>query len=674
MQKEYLPKFSKIDPKQITAHLESLLKQNLEALEKILAANRSYTWENLMLPFEEVEDQLHRFWSPIAHLHAVADNPDLRSAYNAAIPLLTDYHIKIVQNEKLFAAIQNLAENHFDQLDPAQQMVLKHNLRDFRLAGVNLPAQEKAKFAELTSQLANLQTKFEENLLDATEGWYKHVTDPQELAGIAEIAVKAAKAAAQSRNLTGWVFSLEAPSYLAVMSRADSRSLREEMYVAFSTRASDQGPHANRWDNSAVMQKILACRLERTQLLGFSNFAEESLATKMAKSSEEVLDFLNRLRQAVYDKAKAEFNRLQEFAKETDGLEILKPWDVAYYSEKLRQKNYDFSQELLREYFPIEKVLTGLFTITQKLYGLHFKKLTDVEFWHKDVDCYAIYDEQQQLRSYFYLDLYARPNKRGGAWMDEYCVRRRRIDGSIQHPVAYVNCNFQAPLQDTPALLTHDDVSTLFHEFGHGLQHMLSTIDYAGVSGINGIPWDAVEVASQFFENWVWEKPGLELLTQHYKTGEALPEYLFIQLLNAKHFQSAIQFLRQLELALFDFELHVQFKTEDEAAIQHILNAVRAKTSLLPIPEFNRFQHSFGHIFGGGYAAGYYSYKWAEVLASDAFSLFKEQGIFDQTVSKLFMNLFLEKGGSVDPLELFIKFRGRPPQIEALLKQEGILA
>ncbi len=468
--------------------------------------------------------------------------------------------------------------------------------------------------------------------------------------------------------------ALEAPSYLAVMSRADSRALREEMYIAFCTRASDQGPQAGRWDNSAVMQKILECRLERTQLLGLPHFAAESLATKMAQSSEEVLNFLNHLREAVYDKAKAEFNCLQQFAKETDGLEALKPWDIAYYSEKLRKKNYDFSQDLLREYFPIEKVLTGLFAITQKLYGLNFKKLVNVEVWHKDVDCYAIYDEQQQVRSYFYLDLYARPNKRGGAWMDEYCVRRRRVDGSIQYPVAYVNCNFQAPLHDTPALLTHDDVSTLFHEFGHALQHMLSTIDYAGVSGINGIPWDAVEIASQFFENWVWEKPGLALLTQHYKTGEPLPEYLFTKLLNAKHFQSAIQFLRQLELALFDFELHVQFKKEDQEAIQRILNAVRARTSLLPIPEFNRFQHSFGHIFGGGYAAGYYSYKWAEVLASDAFSLFKERGIFDQAVSKLFMHLFLEKGGSIDPLALFIEFRGRPPQIEALLRQEGILA
>lgn len=672
MEIKNLPSFNKIDPHQIFSQLENLLNLNLKTLENLLSTNQHFTWENLMLPLEEMDDQLHRFWSPVAHLHAVADNPALRTAYSAAIPLLTDYHTKIGQNETLYAAIQFIADTEFEHLDSAQKMVIKLSLRDFKLAGVALPPEKKLRFAELSNELAKLQTQFEENLLDATEGWSKHLTDEKQVSGISELALKAAAATAEQKKLPGWVFTLEAPSYLAVMSRADSRALREEMYTAYITRASDQGPGAGRWDNSEVMQKILECRLERAHLLGFNNFAEESLATKMAKTPEEVLDFLNRLLLAASAKAKDEFTKLEKFAEELDGLANLKPWDIAYYSEKLRRKNYDFSQEMLREYFPIEKVLSGLFSITQQLYGLTIEKINEVDVWHSDVSVYAIYDENRELRSYFYLDLYARPNKRGGAWMDEYCVRRRRSDNSVQHPVAYINCNFQAPLKDTPALLTHDEVATLFHEFGHGLQHMLSTIDYSGVSGINGIPWDAVEVASQFYENWTWEKQGLNFLTKHYKTGDSLPENLFEKLIKAKNFQTAILMLRQLELALFDFEIHLKFKSNDKNLIQTVLNQVRSRTFLLPVPEFNRFQHSFGHIFGGGYAAGYYSYKWAEVLASDAFSLFKERGIFDQVTSKKFMNLFLEKGGSVEPLELFIEFRGRPPEIKALLQQEAI--
>jgi oligopeptidase A len=672
MTKNNLPKFSEIKPDLIIHQLETLIKQNLQTLETLLDSQTSFTWDNLMHPLEEMEDRLHHFWSPIAHLHNVADNPSLRNAFNSAIPLLTEYHTKLGQNERLFSAIEQLAKTQMHQLDTAQKMAMHLALRDFKLAGVALPPEKKLRFAELSNELAQLQTQFEENLLDATEGWIKHITDPQEIAGIPELAQKAAIDAAKKRNLNGWVFTLEAPSYLSIMSHANSSALREEIYMAYVTRASDQGPNAGRWDNSAIMQKIMMARLERAQLLGFKHFTEESLATKMAKTPEEVLDFLDRLLVAVKNKAQSEFATLQKFAKTEGNITELKPWDTAFYSEKLRRKNYDFSQEMLREYFPLDQVLAGLFAITQRLFGLSMKKMEDADVWCPEAACYAVYDQHGQLRSYFYLDLFVRHNKRGGAWMDEYCVRRRRLDGSIQYPVAFINGNFQAPVQNMPSLLTHDEVVTLFHEFGHGLQHMLSTMDYASVSGINGIPWDAVEVASQFYENWTWEKPALDYLTRHYKNAEPLPPAFLTKLMNAKNFQSALQMMRQIELALFDFLLHLRFDSQVTNCIQNILEEVRSQTAFMPTPTFNRFQHSFGHIFGGGYAAGYYSYKWAEVMASDAFSLFKEQGIFNETISQKFMHLFLEKGGSVEPLDLFIQFRGHPPKIEALLQQEGI--
>ncbi len=669
-----LPQFNTIDPAMITSQLQQILDENRQTLEELLQKTQPFTWQNCLYPLEDLEERLHHFWSPISHLNAVANNPALREAYNAGLPMLTDYHTELGHNQALYQAITQIAESEaFNHFDSAQKMVIKHYLRDFKLAGVSLPPAQKQRFAELSKQSSQLGTRFEENVLDATEGWVKHITDPHELAGIPEIAVHAAHAAAEQKQLPGWLFTLEAPSYLAIMLHADSASLRQEMYTAFVTRASDQGPQAGRWDNSKIIQEMLENRLEKAQLLGFKNYAELSLATKMVSAPQQVLDFLQSLLDASRSKAIKEFAEVQEFAANQTGEQNLQPWDVGYYSEKLRKQRYDISQEELRAYFPLEKVLTGLFTIVQRLFGMSCQPVEGVDVWRPDVRCYAMYDSQNQLRSYFYIDLYARPHKRGGAWMDEYCGRRRLPDGSLQIPVAFLTCNFQAPVGKMPSLLTHDEVETLFHEFGHCLQHMLTQVDYTPVAGINGIPWDAVELPSQILENWAWEKECIQMIAEHYLTRQPLPEELFQRMRTAKNFQQAMQMLRQIEFALFDFRLHMRFDPQQHHQVQKILDSVRQQTALLPIPAFNRFQNSFAHIFGGGYAAGYYSYKWAEVMASDAFDLFLEKGIFDPETSQKFLHTFLESGGSVEPLELFIQFRSRPPQTEALLRQSGIV-
>lgn len=673
MKTNQLPSFASVVPEKIATQLQQLLDKNRESLKELLAQPGPFTWENLLYPLEELEDKVHHFWSPISHLNAVANTPALREGYNAGLPLLTDYHTELGHNQTLYQAVVQIAESEaYAHFDVAQKMVIKHLLRDFKLAGISLPAAQKQRFAELSKELSQLGTRFEENVLDATEGWVKLITDLGELKGLSEIALQAAQATAAQRGLTGWLFTLEAPSYLAVMLHADSAELRRDMYTAFVTRASGEGPQAGRWDNTAVMQEMLTKRLERAQLLGFNNFAEQSIVSKMVSSPQQVLDFLEHLLEASRPKAQQEFKELQAFAAEQTGQRVLEPWDIAYYTEKLRQQRYAISQDELRAYFPLEKVLTGLFSIVNRLFGVSFKRMDHVETWHPDVACYALFDRNNQLRSVFYIDLYARPNKRGGAWMDEYCGRRRLANGDIQVPVAYLTCNFQAPVGETPSLLTHEEVETLFHELGHCLQHMLTQVNYSAVSGINGIPWDAVELPSQFLENWAWEKESIQYIAEHYLTHQPLPEELFQRMWRAKNFQQAIQILRQIEFALFDFKLHIHFDPHEKNQIKQILNQVRERTALLPIPIFNCFQNSFTHIFGGGYAAGYYSYKWAEVMASDAFDLFLEKGIFDPKTSQSFLRTFLESGGAVEPLELFIQFRGRPPQVEALLRQSGI--
>lgn len=672
--KTTLPTFSNIKLDTFESELDLQLIKNRTQLKNLLAQKTPPTWETLLQPMEEMEDELQALWAPISHLHSVADSEKLREVYNACLIKLSDYQMEMMQNTALFHAIESIAESqNFKLLDTAQKKIISNALRDFKLAGVHLEPTAKKRFADLNQQMAKLSTKFQEHVLDATQSWSRHVTDAKELSGLPEHAIAAAKQTAELKKLSGWLFTLDMPSYLAVMTYADSEPLRREMYFAYTTRASDQGPDADKWDNGPVMKEILATRLEMAQLLDLKNYAEYSLATKMAKTPDEVLNFLQELSQASLKKARNELEELKQFTKEKYNHDNLSVWDLSYYSEKLRQHAYDVSKEEFRPYFPDTHVVPGLFAIIKRLYGMTFSKVENPDVWNEHVQLFSIQDEQKNLRGYLYLDLYARQGKRDGAWMTDAYARRKLLNGDIQTPIGFVTCNFNAPVGNDPALLTHDDVTTLFHECGHAVQHLLTTVDHSGVAGITGIPWDAVEIASQFMENWCWEKPGVDLIAQHYKTKESLPADLFNKLIRAKNFQSAMQMVRQLQFALFDFRLHLEYDpAKKENQIQTILDEVRQTLLVFPTPDWNRFQHGFSHIFGGGYAAGYYSYKWAEVLACDAFSLFEERGIFDRKTGDAFLHTFLESGGAKEPMDLFIQFRGRPPKIDALLRHNGI--
>lgn len=667
-----LPQFSNINLSTVPTEVTELLKKNRQKIDALVSQSH-YSWDTLMQPMSELSAELHRFWSKISHMNAVVNSDELRKVYNECLPKLSEYSTEISHNQKLYKAIQSIADSaEFEELDIAHQKVIENELRDFELSGVALPPEQKKRFATLVKELSQLTTKFEENLLDATNQWKKHVTHENALAGLPEHTVLQAQQRAEQENQEGWLLTLEPPCYLAIMMYADLRELRHEVYHAYSTRASDQNPAQSNWDNSDVMHSILEKRLELAKLLGFKNFAQESLATKMADQPHKVMDFLDQLAKASYTKAQLEFKALGEFAKEELGLYPLEAWDVAYTTEKLRQHRYHLSQEELKPYFCEQNVTQGLFDIVSRLFKITLREVKNVDTWHPDVKCFALYSEKNKLISYCYFDLYARAQKRGGAWMDDYSSRYRLADGSFEIPVAFVTCNFNAPTQNTPALFTHDEVITLFHEFGHALQHMLTTVDCLEVSGINGIPWDAVELASQFLENWAWQKESLALFAKHYQSGELLPDELFTKLNNAKNFQSAMQMVRQLEFSLFDFRLHLEFDPKEKNQVQKILDEVRKQVSVVPIPKFNRFQHGFSHIFAGGYAAGYYSYKWAEVMASDAFSLFLEKGIFDAESARKFLIYILQPGGSEDPAILFARYRGREPQVDALLVQSGI--
>ena len=668
-----LPNFSQFKTDHIEPTIDSLLDANRKALSSLLERNTHYSWDNLLQPLEDCEDRLNRAWSPVSHLHSVADNEQLRAAYNACLPKLTEYATELGQNEDLYRAYKQIRESdEFPHLEQAQQKIIDNALRDFRLSGIGLELAKRQQFKQVRQQLSQLQTKFEENLLDATQAWSKHIEDKSKLQGLPESALALAAQNAKREDKSGWLFTLDSPSYMPVLQYAEDTSLRQEMYQAYATRASEQGPHAGKWDNSDVMQEILALRQQMAALLGFNSYADYSLVLKMANSTDEVLDFLNDLAARSKLVAKAELAALQDFAREHFQLEKLEAWDIPYYSEKLRQHTFSFSQEELRPYFAVPQVLKGMFEVVKRLFGLVIKEKKGIDVWHPDVLFFQIYDGENELRGSFYLDIYARSHKRGGAWMDE-CVVRKRIAGALQRPVAYLTCNFTPPIGSDPSLLTHDDVITLFHEFGHGLHHMLTQIDFSGVSGINGVPWDAVELPSQFMENWCWEADSLDLIACHYQTGEALPPALFDKILQAKNFHSGLQMLRQLELALFDFHLHLARQANNSAEIQALLDKIRKQIAVIRPPDYNRLQHSFSHIFAGGYAAGYYSYKWAEVLSADAFSKFEENGIFDKTTGQQFLHSILEQGGARDPMELFVKFRGRKPSIEPLLRQSGIL-
>ena len=665
-----LPLFSSIKPAQIKPAIEKAIAKCKLEIDEVVAS-KDYSYANLVLRLEEVDDNLNKMWSPVSHMNSVVSSDELREAHDACLPLLSEYGTWVGQHEGLYNAYVAIKDsNEYAGLDEQRQKVIDNAIRDFTLSGVALPSEEKKRYADIQAKLSELSSTFSNNVMDATMGWSKHVTDEATLSGMPESARDAAAQAAHQKDLQGWLFTLDIPSYLPVMLYADNAELREEMYRAYATKASDQGPNAGKWDNTDIIQQTLALRSEIAQLLGFGSYSERSLATKMAESTDQVTGFLRDLAAKSKPQAERELEEVRAYAKDTHGVTELNAWDLPYYSEKLKQEKYTISDEMLRPYFPEDKVLSGLFEVVHRLYGLKIIEQPGIDTWHKDVRYFTITDSADALRGSFYLDLYARAKKRGGAWMDECRVRREKLDGELQLPVAYLTCNFNAPVGDKPALFTHDEVVTLFHEFGHGIHHMLTKMSVAGVSGINGVPWDAVELPSQFLENWCWEEDALNFISGHFETDEPLPADLLDRMLAARDYQAAMQMVRQLEFSLFDFLLHSE--SGDNVDVQAILNSVRAEVAVNTPPAFNRFQHSFGHIFAGGYAAGYYSYKWAEVLSADAYSKFEEDGIFNQETGKAFLENILEMGGSRAPMDLFVAFRGREPNVDALLRHSGI--
>jgi oligopeptidase A len=662
-----LPAFSSIEPGQVEPALRSLLDGNRAEIAALLQSGAD-TWDTLIAPIERMHHRLARAWSPVGHLNGVMNSDALRAAYNACLPLLTTYHTELGQNAELCAAYQRLADRDGASLSPEQHKVVENALRDFRLAGVALPPEQKQRFREVMEKLAAAQAKFDENVLDATNAWSRTVTDEGELAGLPAHVVHRAREAAAAAGSDGWLLALDAPTYQAVLTHASTESLRREFYEAWVTRASDRGPHAGQWDNGPLMTEILSLRHEAANLVGFGNFAEYSLATKMARDPAEVLDFLQRLARVSRSAAQREFEELERYAGRT-----LSAWDVAYFSERMRHERLRVSEEALRPYFPLPRVLAGLFAVIHRLYGVRIVANPSVEVYHPDVRYFDVLDRDDTPRGGFFLDLYARPKKRGGAWMDE-CVGRIRLGGSSALPIAYLVCNFSPPAGERPSQLTHYEVLTLFHEFGHGLHHLLTRVDTPSVAGINGVPWDAVELPSQFMENFAWRDEVLPLISAHVDTNEALPHELLERLQASRTFQAGMQTVRQLEFALFDFRLHADYRPDHPPRIAETLAEVRDMVAVVRPPEFNRFPNSFQHIFSGGYAAGYYSYKWAEVLSADAFGAFEEHGVFDQETARRFLGSILERGGGRDAMEAFVEFRGRTPDIDPLLRQMGLAA
>lgn len=669
---EGLPPFSSITAELVEPAIESLLEHNRRTLRKLLESGVR-DWHGFARKLEELDDRLNSVVSPVRHLNDVMNSPAMRDAYEACVPRLSEYHTEMRQDAELFAAYKEIiASPEYKSLGTAAQKALDNIVRDFRLAGVDLNESQRERFANISKRLSQLGNKFDNNVLDATMAYSKAIADEQELAGLPPGAIALARQAARNKGLEGYLLTLDYPSYLPVMTYAENASLRREMYEAYVTRASGLGPNGGEFDNTEIIEEIMKLRQEQARLLGFRNFAEFSLATRMARSTTEVLSFLGELAEKAKPRAEAEFAEICEFARERFGAAGIEPWDVSFYAEKLKQDRFALSDEELRPYFPAPGVIKGMFEVVRRLYDIEIAEVTDMETWHEDVTTYAVY-RQGEVISRFYLDPYARENKVGGAWMDDCQVRRVRLSGELQLPVAYLTCNFTPPVGGLPSLLTHDDVVTLFHEFGHGLHQMLTQVDCAPVSGICGVAWDAVELPSQFMENWCWEPESVSLISGHYETGEPLPTELLSRLIAARNFRSAMKTVGQLEFGLFDFSLHMEFEEGQPDQVQGVLDDVRERVAVVPAPGFNRFQHSFGHIFGGEYAAGYYSYKWAEVLSADAFAKFREDGIFNRQTGERFLAAVLEQGGSVDALDLFVSFRGREPDVEALLRQDGIL-
>lgn len=681
-----LPTFSEIKPEHVEPAVEQLIASGREKIKDVLASaegkEKVFTWNNLIDELDAEDDLLNQAWGPVSHMNSVVNTDELRDAYNACLPKLSEYSTEVGQNKELFSAYKSLIESDdFSGMDMAQQKILENAMRDFKLSGIDLPEEKQKRYGELRKELSSLTSKYSENVLDATQAWSKHVTDEADLSGLPETALAAAAQLAKDKELEGFAFSLDYPSFYPILTYCDNRELRAEVYQAFCTKASDQGPDTATdagkdsylWNNSELMNKILAARHELAQLLDYNNYGEYSLATKMAEDVAQVVTFLTDLAEKALPKAKAEFAELEAFVKDEHGVDQLEAWDIGYYSEKLQQAKYAISDETLRPYFPINKVISGMFTVVNKLYGINIKEEANIDVWHEDARYFTITDADDNAVGGFYIDVYARDKKRGGAWMDECKVRHQNLRGELELPVAYLVCNFNQPIGDKPALLTHNEVTTMFHEFGHGLHHMLTKVKYSSVSGINGVAWDAVELPSQFMENWCWQKEAIPLFSEHYETGEALPDDLLEKMLAAKNFQAAMQMVRQIEFSLFDMRIHTETTADQAVDIQAILDEVRAQVSVIKPPVFNRFQNSFSHIFAGGYSAGYYSYKWAEVLSADAFSRFEDEGIFNRETGLAFKAAILEMGGSKDPMELFVDFMGRKPTVDAVLRQDGII-
>lgn len=669
MNAQPLPYFNNIDPVALPKQLACLLDKNRQILAATLQVNTKPTWA-LVTTLEALEDTIEQFWAPVRHLHAVRDNEALRAAYKACLVLLTEYESELTQNHTLYQHLEAL--NHLNW-SKAQTMYLTHTLRDFRLAGVMLKPAAKTQLATSQQRLADWGHEFEANVLDATQNWQYLITDRQPLDGLPEFALTSARAAAGDK--LGWLFTLDYPSYVPVMRYAHNRDLRKTCYEAYITRASDQGPHAGRYDNTAFIVQIINERLHVAKLLGFRHYAEYALTSKMAQKPRVVQEFLEHLIAQVRSQAQQEFQTLEAFAQEHCHLADIQPWDLEYVSERYRQAHLAISQHELKYYFPINQVWSGLLQIVKRLFGIELRPYDLANTWDPQVQVFAVSDTKQDDLGYLYLDLYARRGKRSGAWMDEGRRRRHLVDGSLQPPIAFLTCNFTPPTPDQPTLLSHEELLTLFHEFGHCLQHLLTTVDVAGVAGIRGVPWDAVEFPSQFLEQWAWQAGALQLCSCHVQTHEVLPKDWIERLQQTRHCLSAMQLIRQLEFALFDLRIHLAEQPVDADWIQQVLDEVRSQVAVVPIMPNNRFQHSFSHIFAGGYAAGYYGYLWAEMLASDAFAVFEEHDdIFSASLGQLFRRHILAQGGAEDPMVLFKNFRGREPRQEAWLAHHGIKA
>jgi oligopeptidase A len=664
---ESLPAFGRIEASHARPALQKVLAENKARIAE-LTAQPSPTFASLVVPVEELSYTLSRVWSPIGHLNAVANSVDMREAYNECVPLLTAYSSELGQNARLQAGYAYVLQHEGGSLDAPQRKVVENALRDFRLAGVDLRPDEKIRYCEVAQRLAQLATKFSENVLDAARAYTRSVTDGAELAGLPGNAVDRAAADAAEANQAGWLFKLDQPTYMTVMASAESEQLRRDIYEAWVTRGSELGPSAGRFDNNPLIAEILPLRHELAGLVGFKNFADYALATRMAKSSKQVLTFLDDLARRCLPAARHEFSDLEEFAGRK-----LNAWDMAFYSERLQESRFKVSQEAVRPYFPLPKVLTGLFALIRRLYGISVRERRGVGVWHPSVRYYDLLDQSERIVAGFFLDPYSRTEKRSGAWMDE-CVIAKSLPSGTALPVAQLVCNFTAPVGAGPSLLTHDEVTTLFHEFGHGLHHMLTRVAYPSIAGINGVAWDAVELPSQFMENFVWRPEVLPLISAHVDSGEPLPVDMLQRLLGTRTFNAALDTLRQIELASFDFELHANFDPAVGAKVAETLAGVRRRVAVVPPAAFNRMPASFAHIFAGGYAAGYYSYKWAEVLAADAFEAFEEAGVFDSATAMRFRDSILARGGSLDAMDAFIRFRGREPDVRPLLKQTGIAA